>query len=300
MYIVFVFMSVIIIFIDLWPRKKLRYRNDVKLMDKLNIKLSRLHYKNDGKFYKKLQQEIINSGISISMETFQSIRIIFPFAAVLFYIVFKIINYVNLYVNMNELEEAAKILNDNSILDISLKFSLIEITVIAFTALLIPNIILRFMTKVRIRLSKRESLILQTYAIMLLKTSKPVKQILISLHERANYFKPILETSINKFSSDPDEALKELKDLAPQQSDFVNICIALQQALNGDKQLSITYLENHRNLSREVNKQIRIRSQTRNQGIGILLMMIPLAISIAVVGYPWLMYTIRAISSIPI
>ncbi len=43
-----------------------------------------------------------------------------------------------------------------------------------------------------------------------------------------------------------------------------------------------------------------MRKQTRNQGIGILAMMIPIAISIAVVGYPWLVYTIRAISSIPI
>jgi len=299
MYILIFLLAIAMLLMGFRQKKKLRYKNSIRFTERINNRLSKLHYKKDSKEYRNLQQKIINAGIHTSIETFQSIKIILPFAAVIFYILFKILNYVNLNLNMNELAEAARVLNDDSLLNVSLSINLSEIILIGAVAFLLPDLILKFMTKLRAGLSKKESLILQTYTIMLLKTSKPVKQILISLYERADYFKPVLGKAVNSFSASPEVALEELKSSAPQ-NDFQNICIALQQALNGDRKLSTIYLENHRNLAREVNKQIRIRNQTRNQGMGIILMMLPILASIAIVGYPWLVYTIRAIGQIPI
>ena len=298
MYILIFLLAIVMLLMGFRQKKKLRYKNNIRFTERINKKLSKLHYKKDSKQYRDLQQKVINAGIRTSTETFQSIKIILPFAAVVFYILFKILNYVNLSLNMNELAEAARVLNDDSLLNISLNINPSGIIFIGAVAFLLPDLMLKFMAKMRTGLSKKESLILQTYTIMLLKTSKPVKQILISLYERADYFKPVLEKAINKFSASPEGALEELKNSAPQ-NDFKNICIALQQALNGDRKLSVIYLQNHRNLAREVNKQIRIRNQTKNQGIGIILMMLPILASIAIVGYPWLVYTIRAIGQIP-
>lgn len=297
MYILFLFIAVIILLIDLHPKKKLR--RNIKLTDKLNNKFSKFHYKKDSKNYRNLNIKIRNAGLNLSSETFQTIRFILPAAVIIFYILFEVINYLNLQINIEELKEAAKILNNETILNIHLNINIVTILFIGFVTLILPNLILIFMIKIRSGIVKRESLVLQTYTIMLLKTSRPIKHILLSLYERANYFKPLLKAANEKFSADSKNALEELKNSSPQ-GDFVNICIALQQAMNSYRKFSVMYLENHRNLSREVNKQIRIRNQTRNQGIGILIMMIPLLINIAIVGYPWLMYTIRAIRFISI
>ncbi|WMJ77872.1 hypothetical protein RBQ61_02790 [Sedimentibacter sp. MB35-C1] len=298
MHIILFLLAVIMIIVLIWPKKKLR--RSIKLSDRLNSILSKLHYDEDSNNYKVLQQKINNAGINISPETFQSIRIIFPFMTTAFYILLNVINYVNLHLNIDAVKEAAKLLNDQSILNIRLNIDIRVILVIYLISILLPGLILKFMSSTRIKLSQKESLTLLTYTVMLLRTPKPVKDILNSIYERADYFKLILERANNTFSTDSKKALDELMNSAPDKTEFENICIALQEAQNGDRRLSIVYLENHRNLAREVNKQIRIRKQTRNQGIGILAMMIPIAISIAIVGYPWLIYTIRAISSIPI
>lgn len=300
MYIVLTLLAVAIIIMCIPHKKKLKYRNNLKLTDRLNNKLSKLHYKKGGKNYSKLQQEIVNAGLTTSPEKYQTIRLMLPVAVMVFYIFFKIINFINLQLSIKSLTEAAKVLNDESILNIRLNINLLIVLFMGLMAFLLPDLILFFMGKIRSGISKREALILQTYTIMLLKTTKPVKQILISLYERADYFKPLLKTANERYSTEQNVALEEMKNSVPKNSGFVNICIALQQALTGDRKLSVTYLENHRHLAREVNKQVRIRNQTRNQGIGILIMIVPLITAIVIVGYPWLIYTIRAISLIPV
>ncbi len=297
MHIIFIIIALFIFILGLRPRKKLN-RNK-KLTEVLNERFSKLHYKTDSKKYNNLKIKIINSGIDVSPETFQTVTYLLPIFTMMSYITLKVINYMNLRVNEKALMEAAKVLNNEEILNVSLNVNALSIALVGFIALLFPYLLLRFMGKIRAGGIKREALMLQTYAIMLLKTTRPVKQILISLQERADYFKTQLETVNEKFSTNPDAALSELKRSGPQ-GDFTNICVAMQQALSGDRSLSVIYLENHRKFSREVNKQIRIRKQTRNQAIGIFIMAVPTLACAVVVGYPWLMYVIRAIKSIPI
>ncbi len=298
MYAILLMISIVVLALSIKPKKKLKRRNDKGLLESLNNKFSKLHHKKGSRRYYKLKQKIINAGLKMSPETYQTVRLVLPVVVMVIYILFKSINFINLKISAENLIEAAKILNDESILNIRFNINFLIVFLIGFISLLLQELILFFMGKIKAKISKREALILQTYTIMLLKTTKPVKQILISLYERADFFKPHLKKANERFSTDPEVALSELMESA--QGDFINICIALQQAFNGCRPLSVTYLENRRNLSREVNKQIRIRNQTRNQGIGILIMIIPLVVSLAIVGYPWIMYTLKAIRSIPI
>lgn len=297
MYIIFIIIALFTFMLGFRSKKKLN-RNK-KLKEILNEKLSKLHYRKDSKNYNNLKIKIINSGIDVSPETFQTVTLLLPIFTMMSYIALKIINYMNLRVNEKALMDAAKVLNNEAILNVSLNVNALSIALVGFITLLIPDLLLRLMGKIRAGGIKREALMLQTYTIMLLKTTRPVKQILISLQERADYFKTQLKIVNEKFSTNPDAALSELKRSASQ-GDFTNICVAMQQALSGDRSLSVIYLENHRKLAREVNRQIRIRNQTRNQAIGIFIMAIPTLACIAVVGYPWLMYVVRAIKSIPI
>lgn len=300
MYVILLILSIAILIFSIRPKKKLRRMNNKGLLESLNNRFTKLHYKKESKEYFQLKQKIIKAGLTISTETYQTLRLILPVVIMIVYILFKIINFINLQMSIENLTEVANVLNDQSILNIKLNINFLIVLLIGLAALLLQGLILFLMGKIREGICKREALILQTYTIMLLKTTKPVKEILKSLYERAYYFEPILRTANERFSTNQKEVLNEMKNSAPQNNDFLNICIALQQALDGDRKLSVTYLENHRNHSREVNKQIRIRNQTRNQGVGILIMMIPLVASLLIVGYPWIMYTLKAIRTIPI
>ncbi len=300
MYVMLLLIIITILVLSFKSTKKLRNRNNKKILESLNNKLSRLHYKKGSDNYYKLQQKLLKAGLTISPETYQTLKLIMPVLAMITYILLKLINYINLKMGIDNLAEVARILNDESILNINFKIDFLFVLLIGITTFLLQGALPFFMAKVREKANKKEELILQTYTIMLLKTSKPIKDILVSLSERADYFKPLLKTASEKFSTDQVGALKDMKNSAPQKSEFLNICIALNQSLSGDRKLSGMYLESQRHMSREINKQVRIRKQIRNQGIGILIMSIPIAISIAVVGYPWLIYTIRAIRSMPI
>ena len=167
----------------------------------------------------------------MSPETYQTVRLVLPVVIMIIYILFKAINFINLKISAENLIEAAKILNDESILNIRFNINFLIVLLIGFISLLLQGLVLFFMEKIKSKISKREALILQTYTIMLLKTTKSVKQILISLYERADFFKPHLKKANERFSTDPEVALSELMESA--QGDFINICIALQQAFNG-------------------------------------------------------------------
>lgn len=299
MYIIFLLIAILLILLDLKPAKKLKYRSNAIIIDKLNNKLSWIQYKKDSKKYKETQTKIKKAGLELSTETYQTIKIILPIVTMILYILFKILNYTNLQVNTEELREAAKVLNDETILNIKLNINSLVVLLIGFISSLLPDLIIKFLIKSKTYLGQKEALTLQTYTIMLLRTAKPVKQILISLYERTSIFKHQLELAINKYSSDPDKALSDLKGSVTQDN-FKIICISLQQALNNDRDLSIRYLENNRNLAREVNKQIRIRNQTREEMVGMMIMMIPMLLTLCIIGYPWLIYTLKSISSIPL
>lgn len=299
MYIIIVVIAVFIILFDLRPAKKLKIRSNARIIDKLNNRLLRIQYKKGSKEYKETEIKIRKAGLDLSAETYQTIRTILPFITMMLYMLFKILNYANLQVNTEELKEAAKVLDDETILNIKLNINFLVVLLIGSISFLVPDFITKFLIKAKTNTGQKEALTLQTYTIMLLRTAKPVKQILISLYKRTSTFKYQLELAINKYSSDPDKALSDLKE-SVSQDDFKIICIALHQALNNDRDLSIRYLENNRNLAREVNKQIRIRNQTRNEMVGMMIMMIPMLLTLCIIGYPWLIYTLKSITSIPL
>lgn len=299
MYLIFASLSVFIFLYDLIPYKKLRRKiNTGRLIDKLTNKIIKFQYKEGSTKYEEIKYKIKKAGLDLKPETYQIIKVILPIIFMNIYILFKIINYVNLSLNIEELRETARVLDNKKILDIYLDIRISIVILVGILSFFIPNAVLNIIIKARKKISEKENLILQSYTIMLLKSTKPVKQILISLYDRAKIFKPYLEYAVNRFSTDENAALEELKNSVPNES-FKNICISLQKALNNDRRLSIHYLENHRKLSMEVNKQLRIRKETKDQAIGMILMILPMLIAIGIAGYPWLIFTIKSISSIP-
>lgn len=300
LYLVVLLVAGIMVIIDMLPQKKLSHKKTIKTsIENINKKLSIIQYKKGSQRYEELKMSLKKAGWNITPESYQTITILIPLIIVLLYIISIMLNYINLMANMEEMQKVAELLQDSSLLDIKLNIKLVNFLLVWFVSFFIIKSIPKIKISLRQVTSQKETLILQTYTIMMLKTEKPIKEILISLYERAKIFRPYLQQTNNKFSTDPNKALTELKDIVPNDN-FKKICISLQQSLNNDKKLSVTYLENHRFLMREVNKQLRMRKGTKDQILGMLLMIFPMLICISIIGFPLLMYTIKSIETIPV
>ena len=282
------------------PKKKLNRKRNFSTMKKsINKYLSFMQYKKGSKKYEEMDNNIKKAGLDITPETYQTITILMPTIISLVYIAFKILNYVNFMASTEEIKKVAEILQDPSLLNVKLNIRFLYLLMVWVITFLVIKSIPKIKISFRQAASEKETMILQTYTIMMLKTEKPTKEILKSLYERANIFRPYLQRAISKFSTDHNNALTELKNTVPN-NNFKKICIALEQLLNNDKKLSLTYLENHRVLMREINKQKRMRKGTKDQIIGMLLMILPMLVFISIIGYPILIYTIKSIKTIPI
>lgn len=300
-YIIMLTTTVFLLILDMtiFKKKKLKKKfNKIDYIQKINNKIAFLQYKKGSKEYQKLKYSLLKSGLNITPETFQTINMIVPFIVVFISIVIEFIRYINNLVSLSSMKRAAEILGDESILNIDFSIKPVNLLIVWVITFMLPKIIMKIVIAIRKIFSEKEVLILQTYTIMMLKTKKPVKEILISLLERAKIYKPYIERALKTFSTDQEGALTLLKETSPN-SNFKKICISLEQALKNDKELSITYLENHRILSREVNKQLRLRKNKRNEIIGVLLMVFPLFILIAIGAYPWLIYMLKILNNMP-
>lgn len=286
--------------IDMIPKKKLRHKRTIKtIMQSISKKLRTIQYNEGSKKYEELKMNLKKAGLDITPEEYQTITILMPTIITIIYTAFKILNYINFIVNAEEIKKVAEILQDTSLLDVKLNIRFLNLLLVWLITLLVVKSIPKIKISLRQATSEKETMILQTYAIMMLKTEKPTKEILKSLYERAKIFRPYLEKAINKFSTDSNRSLTELKNTVPNDN-FKKICIALEQSLNNDKKHSIDYLENHRILIREVNRQKRMRKGIKNQIIGMLLMILPMLVFVSIIGYPIIMYTIKSIKTIPI
>jgi nitrate reductase NapE component len=146
--------------------------------------------------------------------------------------------------------------------------------------------------------SEKEILLLQSYAVIMLRSNVPTKEILIALCKRSKIFKSNFELAVKKYSTNPEAAFKNLKE-SSNSNNFRKTCIALEQSFKTDNQVSLRYLENNRVFTREVNKQHRLRKNKRNEIIGTLLLIFPLFMLIAIGAYPWIIYILRLLNNMP-
>jgi len=286
----------------IYAKKKRRIKTN-GLFHKLEILgkhrfLKSLQDKPGSKNYKKIQNDLKKANIKLTPEGFYVTTYLLPLITAITLIVINYTNALNTLLNIEQIKEVAEKLGNPQMAEVSFKINWPVIIVAALIGNMMPRWILKIIISIRRSLSEKEVLMLQTYAIMMLKSGRPVKEILISLYERSKAFRDPLELAVNTYSADPNEALQELKDTVPNES-FAKICVALEQTLNNDRKISLTYLENHRVLGKEINKQFRIRKNTKKKIFGLLLMIVPMMALMAIGAYPWLVFTLKQIDSVP-
>lgn len=304
-YVIAVILALILITIDLVRYRKKRQKLRIyKLSNKLD-QISRNKFikfvldKKGEKYKVRVKNNLKQSELNLSPEAFQVITFITPIILIIASIVISYLNKLNMLINIDKLMIVAEQLGKPELAEISFKLNKSIIAIIALVGYFIPDGLLKIIVLIRKGMSEKEVLVLQTYTIIMLKADMPTKRILVSLYKRSRIFKKELETAVNKFSTDPNKALREIKENSFNDG-FKKIIISLEQNLNSDKKIGVVYLQNNRTLGKEIAEQLRIRKTNKKNIIGILFMIIPLIVLLAIGFYPWLVYTLKQIGSISI
>lgn len=274
-------------------RRKTSFRERIERLSK-----TRLFKENKkGKSYKVLQENLTHLGIGITPEFFNAFSFVITIIAVIVVMIFELIYKINLMSNMDDLKEAAKILNDPSLLDVSFNYSVIVITMVIM--LILPRRILKLIVSIKSLMEENEVIMLQTYTLMMIKAGKPIKQILVSLMDRSKMFRHILRKAVNTYSKDPNSALKSVRESTSNKG-FEKTIRALEQALVHDREVSIIFLKNHRKLTKELKELNRAKKNSMKSIISTLLLIIPLLAFAFIAGYPFLVYSMKMLDNVPI
>ena len=296
--------ALVLVIVDILSQKKKRRIKNVSFMNKLektshNKYIKWIHDKPNSKKHKNMKKQIKKAGLSISPESIQFLSYILPAIMFLFIVAIRYTNILNAMMNIDQLEKVAKTLGDSSIAQVNTTVNWGLILAGAFVFHFLPIGVIKGLGIFRTAKAQKEVIMLQTYAIMMLKTGKSVKQILITLMDRSITFKNSLEKAVNNYSHKPQLALKELKEDVGNK-DFEKIITSLEQALKSDRQISLKYLENHRVLGKELNRINRRGRNAKKSVVGVLLMIIPLLALLVVGGYPWFIFSMKVIDQVPI
>ena len=296
--------ALLLVITDLLSQKKKRRIRNISLISRLE-EISRkkfikwMHDKPNSEHYKKLKKQIKQAGFNVSPELIQFLSYVLPAIMFIFILAIKYTNMLNAMMNIEQLRKVAERIGDSAIAEVNTEINWALVLAGAFVFHFLPRGVLKAVGMFRGAKSHKEVIMLQTYTIMMLKTGKSVKQILITLMDRGDIFKASLEKAVNNYSHDPQSALKELKEDAGNK-DFEKLVTALEQALKADRQISLKYLENHRVLGKELNRINRRGRNAKKSVVGLLLMIFPLIALLLVGGYPWFIFSLKVLDEIPI
>lgn len=280
-YIIMLITSFAVLIIDFFIKKKEK-RNILRKKREPTSYIKLLSKKLDLKKYKKyirIYKILKNINMNYTVELFYVYKLCIVIFSIILTLIFSIINK-KLNINVSEIN------------------IFIKLIVVIFVVWSLPNILIKIFSYIKLCLSNKEILILQTYTIILIKAGKNVKQILNSLYKRANYFKDNLRIALKNYSTDPYEALMNLKK-SSDSNDFKKIIIALEQCLYSNRDTSLIFLYNSRKMTKEMSRLYKLKKDGKKKIFNTLMLILPLTAWAIVSGYPWLVYVLKCINNIP-
>lgn len=295
-YIVLIIIAMIIVMIDgnLNTRKKGSFHQLIVSLSKTKA----FETKDKDNSYLKLQHDLLQLGMG-TPEYFKALNLIVAIISIIVVILFGYVYKLNMLVNIEDLKVAAEAIGKPEIaqIDFSINIKAVALTVIVL--LVLPRQLLKVAVSIKALMEENEVLMLQTYAMMMIKAGKPVKLILISLMDRSNLFKAVLRKAVNSFSEDPSKALQVARE-STQNKGFDKTIRALEQALNHDRDVSLIFLKNHRQMTKELKALDRVRKNSIKSIVSTVLLIVPLLAFAFIAGYPFLVYSMKILDNAPI
>jgi nitrate reductase NapE component len=246
----------------------------------------------------KLQSDLLQLGLG-TPEYFKALNVVIAFISVIIVVLLSYIYKLNMLVNIDELRVAAEVIGKPEIAHVDFSINLKAVVFTLLIMLVLPRQLLKVAVAVKSLMEENEVLMLQTYAMMMIKAGRPVKLILISLMDRSKLFKGVLKQAVNSFSEDPSRALRVARESAPNKG-FDKTVRALEQALNHDRDVSLIFLKNHRQMTKELKALDRVRKNSIKTIVSTVLLIIPLLTFAFIAGYPFVVYSMKILSNAPV
>ena len=246
--------------------------------------------------YEMFRNAVRNSDVQyLTIDRLQTISILSVGITAILLVILHIIKVVNFHIMYPTLVELSEKLLNEALL-VEPKLDLVYLGLESTVGYFLPIGYLKFKAMARGKKAMSEVLMLQTFLAMGLQTNKNVKYILLTLYKRSDVFKEPLRTALQNYSIDPMKALDELRK-SVERPEFETIVNTLEKSLL-NRSMAREYLETTREMEKSLRSLGVSRQEQGRQVIGTVMIMLPLAAAVALVGYPWFVYNMKLMTAL--
>lgn len=159
-----------------------------------------------------------------------------------------------------------------------------------------PNLYIKWRKSIRNEKIKRELPIIETFIVIMLKTGNhTVYDILLTLIETTDFFKPYLIMCRNEFFVDPKAAIQRMADRVGDE-EFQVVCNGLKQAVDMNKSYTAEFINQHLDQLKKI-QQLKRQAQIRQKPLVLACVLaLPLFSVIVMWMYPWFVKALNMFS----
>lgn len=152
---------------------------------------------------------------------------------------------------------------------------------------MLPEYLIRARIKTRHATMRKELPIMGTFIVIMLESgTHTVYDILKTLLETSDFFRPYLSTCLNEYYVDPKRAIQNMADRI-QDEEFQVLCNSLKQAVDMDKQYTVAFMKQHLDQIKKMQDLQREASIRKKPLAYVFLLALPLISVVIIWFYPW-------------
>lgn len=181
----------------------------------------------------------------------------------------------------------AAILNPKSAI-----FILIAMGVVMF----LPEFLLKFKIRQREKAMDSEIDLIEMFSILMIKdATHPVYDILKTLYDTTDFFKPYIARCLSQYNKDPLKAIQNMADEVGNEH-FSIICNGLKQAVFYDKKYTAQFLDQHAEQLKVLGDLKHQKQISKKPLLLTLIVAIPMGAVVVLLIYPWFSQAMSSLS----
>lgn len=174
---------------------------------------------------------------------------------------------------------------------------IIWIFVLSLLLYFVPEKFVMHKIKDRKAKMKKELPIMETFVVIMLETGMyTVYDILKTLLDTLDFFKPYIRSCLNEYYVNPKQAIQNMGEKVNDE-EFQVVCNSLKQAVDLDKHYTATFMKQHIEQLRKVQALEREAQIKKKPLIYVFLLAMPLFSIVILWLYPWFVKAMKMLSS---
>jgi hypothetical protein len=150
--------------------------------------------------------------------------------------------------------------------------------------------------KARKEKMKKELPVIESFVIIMLETGTyTVYDILKTLLDTSDFFRPYIMSCLNEYYVDPKQAIQNMSDKV-QDEEFQMVCNSLKQAVDMDKNYTAMFMKQQAEQIRKIHALEREAKIKKKPLIYVFLLAMPLFSIVIIWLYPWFVKAMKLLS----